>query len=72
MMHDIMEYMRSENFKYLIIKASHGDYYGFNLRVKMECTYALTIVNPDKKDDFMVIGWKFAKKLPKWVRVANS
>jgi hypothetical protein len=33
-MHDIMEYDKSENFKYLAIKASHGDYYGFNIKVK--------------------------------------
>ncbi len=72
MMHDIMEYMKSENFKYLVIKASHGDYYGFNLRVKMECIYALTIVSPEKKKNFMVIGWKVAKKLPKWVCNANG
>ncbi len=71
-MHGIMEYTKSENFKYLIIKASHGDYYGFNLRVKMEGTYALMIVSPDESDDFMVIGWKVAKKLPKWVHNANS
>ncbi len=71
-MHVIMEYMRSENFKYLIIEASHGDYYGFNLRVKMERTYAMTIVSPNKRDDFMVVGWKVIKKLPNWVRNANS
>ncbi len=66
-MHDIMEYMKSENFEYLIIKASHGDYYGFNLRVKMERTYAMTIVSPYEPDDFMVVGWKVMKKLPNWV-----
>jgi hypothetical protein len=33
-MRDIMEYTKNENFKYLVIKASHGDYYGFNLEVK--------------------------------------
>jgi hypothetical protein len=33
-MHDIMEYAKSENFKYLVIEASHGDYYGFNIKVK--------------------------------------
>jgi hypothetical protein len=49
MMHDIMEYMKSENFKYLIIKASHSDCYGFNLRVKMERTYAMMIVSPDEQ-----------------------
>jgi hypothetical protein len=72
MMHDIMEYMKSENFKYLIIKASHSDYYGFNLRAKMERTYVLTIVSPDESDNFMVIGWKVAKKLHKWVCNAKS
>ncbi len=35
-----MEYTKNENFKYLVIKASHGNYYGFNLKVKKECTYA--------------------------------
>ncbi len=52
-MHDIMEYMKRENFKYSIIKASHGDYYGFNLRVKMERTYAMTIVSPDERYDLI-------------------
>jgi hypothetical protein len=67
MMHDIMEYMKSKNFKYLIIEASHGDYYGFDLRGKMERTYAMTIVSPYERDDFMVVGWKVAKKLSSWV-----
>jgi hypothetical protein len=40
MMNDIMEYTKNENFKYLLIEASHGNYYGFNLKVKKECTYA--------------------------------
>ncbi len=35
-MHDIMEYTKSEKFKYLVIEASHGDYYGFNIKVKKE------------------------------------
>jgi hypothetical protein len=39
-MNDIMEYTKNENFKYLVIKASHGNYYGFNLKVKKERTYA--------------------------------
>ena len=42
---DIIEYTKNENFKYLVIEASHGDYYGFNLKVKKECTYAMKIVN---------------------------
>ncbi len=40
MMNDMMEYTKNENFKYLVIKASHGNYYGFNLKVKKERTYA--------------------------------
>jgi hypothetical protein len=40
MMNDIMEYTKNENFKYLVIKASHGNYYRFNLKVKKERTYA--------------------------------
>ena len=61
MLNDIMEYTKNEIFKYLVIKASHSDYYGFNLKVKIERTYALTIVSPGKSDNFMVIGWKVAK-----------
>ena len=40
-MNDIMEYTKNENFKYLVIEASHGNYYGFNLKVKKERTYAM-------------------------------
>ncbi len=40
MMNDIIEYTKNENVKYLVIKASHGDYYQFNLKVKKERTYA--------------------------------
>ncbi len=39
-MNDIMEYTKNENFKYLVIEASHGNYYRFNLKVKKERTYA--------------------------------
>jgi hypothetical protein len=67
MMNDIMEYMKSENFEYLIIEASHGDYFGFNLRVKMERTYVKTIASPNERVNFMVVGWKVVKKLPNWV-----
>ncbi len=40
-MNDIMEYTKNENFKYLVIKASHGNYYGFNLKAKKERNYAM-------------------------------
>ena len=67
-----MEYAKSENFKYLVIEASHGDNYGFNIKVKKERAYVMKIVSPDEHDNFMVVGWKVLKKLPKWVHNANS
>ncbi len=65
MMNDIMEYAKNENFKFLVIEASHGNYYGFNLKVITERAYATKIVSPNERDDFMVVGWKVAKKLPR-------
>mgnify|MGYP007059777866 CR=1 FL=1 len=65
-----MQYSKNENFKYLVIEASHGDYYGFNTKVKKEREIATKIVT--EYDDFMVKGWKVAKKLPSWVCSANS
>jgi hypothetical protein len=60
-MSDIMEYKENENFNYLVIKSFHGEYYGFNLKVKKERSYATKIVSPDECDDFMVLGWKVEK-----------
>jgi hypothetical protein len=60
MMNDIMEYKENENFNYLVIESPHGDYYGFNLKVKKECTHAMKIVSPEERVDFMVVGWKVA------------
>jgi hypothetical protein len=67
-----MEYKEGENFHYLVIKSCLGEYYGFNLNIKKEHTYAMKIVSPDQRDDFMVVGWKVAKKRPKWIRNADS
>ncbi len=36
-----MEYTKNENVKYLVFEASHGNYYGFNLKVKKKHTYAM-------------------------------
>ena len=69
-MHDIMQYSKSENFKYLVIEASYGDYYGFNTKVKQEREIATKIVS--EYDDFMVKGWKVSKTLPEWVHNADS
>jgi hypothetical protein len=71
-MNDIMEYKENENFTYLVIESSHDDYYGFNLKVKREHTHATKIMSPEERDDFMVVGWKVAKKLPTWIHNANS
>ncbi len=67
-----MEYKENENFNYLVVKSSHGEYYGFNLKVKKEHSYTTKIVSPDERADFMVVGCKVAKKLSKWIRNANS
>ena len=32
----------------------------------------MKIVSPNERDDFMVVGWNVAKKLPSWVCNANS
>ncbi len=71
-MNDIMEYKENENFNNLVIESSHGEYYGFNLKVKKERSYATKIVSPADRDDFMVVGCKVAKKLSKWIRNGNS
>jgi hypothetical protein len=55
-MNDIMEYTKNENFKYLVIEASQGNYYGFNLKVEMERACATKIVSPNEPDNFMVVG----------------
>ncbi len=55
-MNDIMEYKENKNFNYLVIKSSHGEYYGFNLKVKKERSYATKIVSLDERDEFMVVG----------------
>ena len=65
-----MQYSKSENYKYLVIEASHGDHYGFNTTVKRELEIAMNIVSD--YDDFMVKGWKVSKKLPEWVNTADS
>ncbi len=67
-----MEYKENKIFNYFVIESSHGEYYGFNLKVKKELSYATKIVSPDERDDFMVVKWKVAKKLPEWICNANS
>ncbi len=51
--------------KYLIIKHSSGNYFGFNLHESTERTFEIGIVQD--KEEFMVMGWKVAKVIPTWV-----
>ena len=71
-MHDIVEYARNENYKYLVIEASYDTYYRFNIKVKKEQAIAMKVVSPDEHDDFMTVGWKVLNKLSTWVLNGNS
>ncbi len=51
-----MKYRKKENFKYLVIEALHGNYYGFKLKHKLERAYSTKIVSLDEPDNFTVIG----------------
>ncbi len=53
-----MEYGKND---FLVIKASHGNYYGFNLKVKMERAYVTKIVSPNESDNFRYIGTVLTK-----------
>jgi hypothetical protein len=67
-----MKKARDENYKYLVIEASFGEYYGFNMKVKNQQAIAMKIMSPNEHDDFMIVGWKASKTLPKWVRNSDS
>jgi hypothetical protein len=67
-----MKKARDENYKYLVIEASFGEYFGFNMKVKKQQAIAMKLMSPNEHDDFMVVGWKVSKTLPKWVRNSNS
>ena len=67
-----MKNASDDNYKYLVIKASFGEFFGFNLKIKKEHAIAMKIMSPDEHDDFMIVGWKISKTLPKWVRNAKS
>ena len=55
-MRDIMDYTKNENFKYLVIKASHGNYYGFNLRGKnVKYEFKITSLLPNQKYVFIIV-----------------
>jgi hypothetical protein len=62
---DVIKFTEEDEMKYLIIKHSSGNYFGFNLHESNERTSAISIVQD--KEEFMVMGWKVAKVIPTWV-----
>ena len=47
-----MEYKEDENFHYLVIESCQDEYYGFNLNIKKERSYATKIVSQQNKGNF--------------------
>ena len=50
-----MKKARDENYKYLVIEASFGKYFGFNMKVKKQQAIAMKLMSPNEHDDFMVV-----------------
>ncbi len=67
-----MKKARDENYKYLVIEASFGEYFRFNMKVKKQQAIAMKLMSPNEHDNFLVVGWKASKTLPKWVRNSDS
>jgi hypothetical protein len=60
----------NDNFAFIVFKSSNEKFYGFDLGNKNERDVAFEIL--EDEDDFTVIGWKVARKTPKWVNVAGK
>jgi hypothetical protein len=71
---EILKFVEDEQFKYLVLKSINDNYYGFNVKNKLERKTAkeivlgnwMVVVNVDE----YVIGWKVGKELPSWVKNA--
>ncbi len=63
-------YYDNDNFAFIVFESSNERFYGFNLGDKNERDAAFEIL--EDEDDFTVIGWKVARKIPKWVNVAGK
>jgi hypothetical protein len=50
-----MKKARDENHKYLVIEASIGEYFGFNMKVKKQQAITMKLMSPNEHDDFMVV-----------------
>ncbi len=68
---EILKFVEDKQFKYLVFESINDNYYGFNLKNKLEWKIAkeivlgnwMVLVNADE----YVNGWKVATKLPSWV-----
>jgi hypothetical protein len=70
----ILKFVKEEQFKYLVLESINDNYYGFNLKNKLEWKTAKEILLGNwtvlvNADEF-VIGWKVAKELPSWINNA--
>jgi hypothetical protein len=63
-------YYDNNNFAFIVFESSNENFYGLNFGDKNERDAAFEIL--DDEDDFTVIGWKVARKNPKWVNIAGK
>jgi hypothetical protein len=66
----VISYYDNDDFAFIVFKSGNEYYYGFNLGNKNKCDAAFEIL--EDKDDFTVIGWKVARKIPKCVNIAGK
>ncbi len=66
----VKSYYENDNFGCLIFASLNGKCYGFSLDIKNKHDTAFNILQDE--DDFTVIGWKVAGKLPTWVNDASN
>ncbi len=66
----VKSYYDNDNFGFIVFKSSNENFYGFNVGNNNERNAAFKIL--EDEDNFTVIGWKVARKIPKWVNVAGK
>jgi hypothetical protein len=71
---EILKFVEDEQFKYLVLESINDNYYGFNLKNKLQRKTAKEIVSGNwtvlVNTDEYVIWWNVAKELPSWVNNA--
>ncbi len=65
---EILKFVEDEQLKYLVLESINDNFFGFNLKMKLERKTEKEIVLGNRTvlvyaDEF-VIGWKVAKELP--------